>query len=60
LVRAKPPNPDWKLLTLPAAPEILPRLIRPLDVCARDVGKVLLCPFVKRPGVNDGDVFEVF
>lgn len=59
MVRAKPPNPDWKLLTLPGGPEILPRLTRPLGVFARDVGKVLLCPFVKRPGLNEGEVLEV-
>lgn len=27
---------------------------------ARDVGKVLLCPFVKRPGLKEGEVLEVF
>lgn len=61
LVLAKPPNPDWKLLTLPGceAPETLPRLTRPLGVFARDVGKVLLCPFVKRPGLKEGEVLEV-
>ena len=56
----KLPNPDWKPLTLPdwVAPETLPRLMQ--DEAARDVGKVLLCPFVMRPGLNDGEVLEVF
>ena len=61
LVREKPPYPD-KLLTLPGCgpPETLPRLMMPLDVWGSEVGKVLLCPFVKRPGLKDGEVLEVF
>lgn len=34
--------------------------MRPPDGFARDVGKVLLCPFVERPGLKGGEVLEVF
>lgn len=34
--------------------------MRPEVGFARDVGNVLLCPFVKRPGLKDGEVLEGF